>query len=622
MALDESQKQAVNHNKGPAMILAGPGSGKTTVITHRLKQLAEVHGVNPGKILVITFTKMAAVQMKERYLKLCNAKNSDITFGTFHAVFFMILRSVCGYKASDIVKTSEQRALIKMQLMARGINVQDESAFIHDVMSEIAKVKGMNVDVESYEANSCDRDLFKEFYVRYDELLKNERKVDFEDMMVSTLNVLKTRKDVLSIWQNRYEYILVDEFQDAAPVQFDIVRLLGEKHNNIFVVGDDDQSIYGFRGAAPDVMKAFEREYKDVKIYHLSMNYRCSGNIVKAATHIINQNKNRFYKDLKAFNHDGEKVRMLRCRDVSGESEQIAVMVEEYLRENEGNIAILTRTHSGAKEIVTRLQSRGINISQNSKSESVYNHWIALDIVAYIKIALGSDDRGDYMRVINKPLRYIDRMFFDKPRVCQEQVIKAMELVGQKELAKVYSEFYNDLRLVRGMPPFAGFNYIFKKMGYERYLMDYSKENGTKYEELTKIVGKLADSIKDCESYEMWLELVKNDSATENDAKYKMHKNSDMKNDNSQESRVIINTMHGAKGLEYDTVIIPDVNEGITPYSKAVTESGLEEERRLFYVAMTRAKTRLIIVYADERYNKYVQPSRYARELHHHKSCI
>ncbi|MBQ4283510.1 MAG: ATP-dependent helicase [Lachnospira sp.] len=614
MVLDEAQKNAVEHNKGPAMILAGPGSGKTTVITHRLKQLTESYGVKPEKILVITFTKMAAVQMKERYLGLCGIKTSKITFGTFHAVFFMILRQVYGYKATDIIRTGEQRAMIKMRLMAKGINVQDENGYIHDIMSEIAKVKSGDYDLDTYQATSCETELFKEFYRAYGDMLESERKVDFEDMMVSTLEVLKERPEVLSQWQNFYEYILVDEFQDASPVQFEIVKLLGAKHMNIFVVGDDDQSIYGFRGAAPDVMKAFEKEYRDVKIYHLNINYRCSGNIVKAATSIINKNSNRFYKDLRAYNEAGEKVRIVRCGSMEEQNEKIAAMLQDIIRNTEDNVAVLTRTHFQSRDIILMLEKKGIKFALGKHRENIYSHWIAVDIEAYIKIAMGSHDRGDYLRIINKPIRYIDRMFFRSPIVEPKQIVQDMDSVSQSNVKIIFEEFMNDINMIRNMPPFAGFNYILKKMGYEIYLKEYAKENAVKFEELQCVVEQLAESFKVSATYDMWLEKVSLGLREMN------HKESASKEGILE--RIVFNTMHGAKGLEYDRVIIPDVSEGIAPYSKALSEDALEEERRLFYVAMTRARKELTITYADIRHNKYVQPSRYVRELHHSKSCV
>ncbi len=615
MALDSWQQAAVMHNRGPAMILAGPGSGKTTVITHRLVNLTEELKINPKKILVITFTKMAAVQMKERYLKLCNSNTTEITFGTFHAVFFMILKCVCGYKATDIIRTSEQRALVKMHLMARGISVQDENTFVHDVMSEIGKVKGSFTDVTGYISSSCEQELFKELYNCYEELLRGQRKVDFEDMMVSTLKILREREDVLKTWQDLYDYILVDEFQDAAPVQFEIVKLLGEKHNNIFVVGDDDQSIYGFRGAAPDVMKAFEREYEDVKIYNLDVNYRCTGHIVKSATAVINKNTNRFYKNLRAFNSDGDKVKLMRSKDIEQESACLVQVVEQLLEKTDYSIAILTRTHTGAKELAGRLESKGVRIRGGKKKSSVFQHWIALDIASYIRIATACGNRADYLRVINKPMRYIDRMYFAKEDISVETIMESIIKVGQKELLDEFKRFVEDMQCVGNMSPFAGFNYILKKVGYEAYIKEYAKDTGIAWDVLADTVNKLSDSIKACYSYSEWLKHMEQDGT---DRKY------DNCNDrvSSQEERVVFNTMHGSKGLEFDVVIIPDVNEGIIPYSKAVTKESLEEERRLFYVAMTRAKKQLIISYTDMRYNKYVQPSRYIRELHHSKSCV
>ncbi len=646
MALDKEQLSAVEHFKGPAMILAGPGSGKTTVITHRLKKLTQEYGVKPEKILVITFTKMAAIQMKERYLKLCKLAESDITFGTFHAVFFMILRQVRRYKVADIVTTSQQRDCIRMKLRAKDINVQDEQAFISDILSGIAKLKGYQKGEAGYISSGSDNELFMDLYGGYERFLESEHKVDFEDMMLSTYEILSRQKDILGQWQDRYEYILIDEFQDASPIQFEIVRLLAQKHNNIFVVGDDDQSIYGFRGAAPDVMKKFvdisqgsrvgesghesqgsrvgesgheKQESEEVKVYKLNTNYRCTGNIVKAATRIINMNKNRFFKDLKASREDGGNVIIHKFKDVQAQADEIARQIICQLNNEKGTIAVLTRTHMGAKEIIQRLTDKGVNINMNSGKntgykDNIYNHPVTLDLAAYVSIASGDMDRGNYLRVINKPMRYIDRMFFDNPTVCRQEIINKMYEVKNQQIIMAFKEFCKDMDIISTMSPYAGIMYILKKMGYEKYI--YELRSQYKHNDNTRdIVFNLMKDAKSCISYKEFLDIIKQGQEDESKKgmvceKYK------------EEGRLTFLTMHSAKGLEFETVYIPDVSEGVVPCSKATDETALEEERRLFYVAMTRAKEKLVISYADKRYNKYVQPSRYIRELHHCRSCI
>lgn len=612
MELSISQKAAVEHYKGPAMILAGPGSGKTFTITHRLMYLTKEKGVLPENILVITFTKKAAVQMKDRYLKLIGESTSQITFGTFHAVFFMILKSYCNYKAEDIVTVGQQRDIVKMFLRSKSVVVHNESVMTDDILSEIAKVKSMGGIGEGYTASSCETSLFKEIYAEYVHQMRDWHKVDFEDMMIKTLELMVKDKGVLEKWQDRYEYILIDEFQDASPVQFEVMKLLADRHKNIFVVGDDDQSIYGFRGATPGVMREFGEYYKGLAVYHLNVNYRCTSNIVNAATHIIDMNINRFPKDLKAFNKAGEEVVIAGYGSLDTACLEVAYMIADDIKGRSGSTAVLTRTHNGAKNLVMALSKIGVKVSGAGKSESIYSHWIADDICAYIRIAIGVGHRSDYLRVINRPKRLIGRTFFTDEYVDRKRCLEHMLSLHNKDVYRCFKEFCDDCDYVRHSAPYMGLLYIRKKMGYDKYLEEYALTHGGNVKELYGIIGQLQESLRSVGSYEKWLDMVHIQTG--------MEKNGLVK-ESTDDERVIIATVHSAKGLEFDNVYIWDVSEGIMPYSKATSEQELEEERRLFYVAMTRAKNRLVICYGKERYSKYVQPSRYVRELHKWHNC-
>ncbi len=639
MALDEAQQAAVNHYSGPAMILAGPGSGKTTVITNRVMKLISSYGVPPDKILVITFTKKAALEMKSRYLKLAGQRETDVTFGTFHAVFFMILRNVKGYKAEDIVKTSEQREFVNMFLRAKGIVVRDQQAFVEDIISEIAKVKsGIEAEksagketkdeagkaagketkneketaaekgayIENFKSSSCENELFDELYEEYARLLKSEHKVDFEDMLADAYRLLSENEDILEAWQRRYEYVLIDEFQDSSKVQFSIVKMLCAVHRNIFVVGDDDQSIYGFRGAVPAVMKDFIEYYKDAAVYRLNTNYRSTDTIVKAATAVINGNKQRFFKDLRAFNKAGAVIEVIEFNNIEEEGKYIAKVIEETTP----TIAVLTRTNAGAAGIVKRLIRRGVEVDYRERKRGVFGHWIAEDIKAFLRIALGENNRIDYIRIVNKPSRHISRVFFTEEIVDCGKVADNMRVVGQDKLAQDFCLLAEDLQYAAGLNTYGAFTYIRKKIGYEQYLKQYASNQCIDERKLFQVLDELQATTVDCGNIGQWLEMA--ERSIDN-----------MENKTSMDRQTVKNsgdgvsflTMHGAKGLEFDTVFIPDVNEGVVPYDKAVLKEAVEEERRIFYVAMTRAKKKLVICYTKERYNRYVQPSRFLREL-------
>lgn len=603
MALDQVQEKATRHVNGAAMILAGPGSGKTTVITHRIWNLIKENHIEEKKILVITFTKMAAKQMQERFLKLCNKSQSEVVFGTFHAIFFRILKEVFHYHANDIIKEKEQWRFIKNQVSFHAISVQDETSLITDILSEISKVKAKKIDIQNYISFSCDEDVFRCVYNEYQYMLKQEHKIDFEDMMIITLEVLKNKKDVLNNWQNKYDYILIDEFQDAAPVQVQIVQLLCEIHKNIFVVGDDDQSIYGFRGAAPSVMKDFITIYPEALIYNLNINYRSNRYIVEMATHLINHNQDRFYKDLQAFHSYCDKVDIKQCKHIAEQNQYIMDIIHQWKE-----VVILTRTNSSAANMIKMLEHQGIEVQSSTHKEDLSKHWITLDIDSYIKIANGSRRRCDYLRIINKPYRAISRDYFTEDIVYFEKIKMNIKQKECKDKLKELYQLEQDIKFIQNMTTYAKINYIRKGMGYEGYIKNYCNEQGIDSKPFIKILDHIQECAREISSHDEWMQCI---STNQKD------KNEILKDTTYQDIKyhVQVCTMHSCKGLEFDNVLLIDVNEGMIPYSKTDTKEELEEERRLFYVAVTRAKQRLFISYLNKRYDRTLQPSRFIREL-------
>ena len=279
MSFNEAQISAINHNSGPAIVLAGPGSGKTTVITMRTKKLIEYYNVDPSKILVITFTKMAANEMKERFFKLMDGKKPPVTFGTYHAVFFTILKHAYNYNAKNVIREEQQREYIKRMISKYDLEIEDENELVSSVLGEISQLKGSRINPEVYYSINCPEDIFRSIFYEYDRELKRNRLIDFDDMLVYCYELLSKRPDILLAWQSKYHYILVDEFQDINKVQYDVIKLLVEKSRNIFIVGDDDQSIYGFRGAKPEIMLDFTKDFEDAAKINLDINYRSTSNI-------------------------------------------------------------------------------------------------------------------------------------------------------------------------------------------------------------------------------------------------------------------------------------------------------------------------------------------------------
>lgn len=607
---NKAQLNAINHYKGPAMVLAGPGSGKTTVITHRIKNLIEQYNISPSQILVITFTKMAATEMKERFLKLTNNRYLAVTFGTFHAIYFTILKHAYNYNAANIIRQSKQIEFITSLIDNYELEFNNKEEFVQKILSEISFVKGQRI--KEYTSVNCPPKVFEDIFNKYNQMMARKRLIDFDDMMGYCYELFDKRKDVLEAWQNKYEFILIDEFQDISDIQFDVVRQLAAKYRNIFIVGDDDQSIYGFRGARPQIMMGFQNIYKDLKRIDMNTNYRSTSNIVNAAKSLIDINKERLYKDINTINPIGDKVYINICENTGIESDYVVKQIKQLIESKEdikySDICILVRTNSGAGLIVQSLVKECIPFAIKEKLLNVFEHWIAKDIIAYIKISLGSRDRSDYIRIINKPLRYLNRMAFSSQPVDISCVRRFY--ADKLYMQDIIDNFVYDIKLISNMTPFAVINYIRKGIGYDNYLKEYAVEYNADYEELERIIEEITDSVKAVKSWDMWFDYIE---------KYtrKLSENGNDNSDNNMEIKdeVTICTMHASKGLEYKVVFVLDVNENVIPYKRAVLESEIEEERRLLYVAMTRAKVKLYLCCVNKRYDKKMEISRFIGEL-------
>lgn len=622
MHVSVTQQQAISHYKGPAIVLAGPGSGKTTVITHRIKHLIEECKVLPADILVITFTKMAAEEMRQRFSKLTGAKYSSVTFGTFHSVYFKILKHTYNYRANCIIKHSEQIAVIQDLTDREKLSVRDKNEFAESIISQISKVKSDGSDIDNYVPPDCTCEFFRKAYNEYSSYLKQRLLLDFDDMILTCLKLLKERKDILDIWQNKYRYILIDEFQDICNSQFDVINLIAQKERNIFIVGDDDQSIYGFRGADPGIMMGFKSVYPEAVQINLNTNYRSDGNIVYAARSVIDNNKNRFYKDIEAFNENKRKVLVKEFNDADSECLYVVGTIkeavydidskEEYdgheqdrIRSQEySDFGILTRTNTGMSKVIQKLIEHNVPFITREKVNNIFEHWIAYDIEAYLNIAAGRHGRKDVIRIINKPVRYIKRESMNNGSDALKSMLEYYN--GNTPKIKVIEDFIFGINIMSNMSVFAAINYIRKGFGYESYLKQYADENGCDADELVDFLDQIQDSAREYNSVSGWLEFVKNFRKDISDTNY---------NKEVKSNAVNVCTMHGSKGLEYKNVFILDANEGNIPYSKAVIDDEIEEERRMFYVAITRAKESLCICYTKMGRNKQVEKSSFLEEM-------
>lgn len=603
MQFNKAQIQAIQHNKGPCMVIAGPGSGKTTVLTHRVRYLIDRCGVKPSDILVITFTKAAAEQMKFKFKGLSEGRSSAVTFGTFHAVFFTILKAAYNYSARCIITPQVQHEFVKDQIHRLELEYDDEKEAVDGVLSEISRVKGEAVNIDEYESRCIPPQSFRIIYMAYDDMLVRKHLIDFDDMIVQCRELLMQREDYRRAWQNKYKYILIDEFQDINKAQFDVVWILADEYRNLFVVGDDDQSIYGFRGSAPQIMLDFNKYYSDAVRIDMCINYRSTGNIVFASRAVAEENEHRYYKDITTYNSQGDTVSVYEFNSLNDEK---AFLVSEIRRLIDtgiaaDDIAVLSRTNVIGNMYMSRLESDGIPCCDYSVVQDIYEHWISKDILTYIRIALGSRERIDFLRIINKPLRYISRSYITQPAD-----INALKrgYEGNEQMSKQVEKLVSDISMIRSMSPFAAVNYIRKGVGYDEYIRNYIYEHKADKEELYNVLDELAHRASQYMSLSQWLDGI---------VEYIRQCDKDRQNNTADGVHML--TMHGSKGLEYKIVLVMDACEGIIPYNKSILDEQIEEERRLFYVAMTRAKEKLYLLYPKQRYNKDTTRSRFIEEL-------
>lgn len=604
-SLNASQSEAVSHSTGPALVLAGPGSGKTLVITKRIENLIKKQGISPSNILVITFTRTAARQMRERFFAMMGEGHPPVTFGTFHAIFFSILKHAYHYTSKNIIREEQKYRFLEEVTSQMHLEYEDGPEFFTDLLSEISLVKNEGIAIGNYYAKNCAAEVFREIYARYGQKLRQARLLDFDDMLVYTLELFREREDILSLWQRQYPYILIDEFQDINALQFEIIRMMARPGNHLFAVGDDDQSIYRFRGAKPELMLQFPKIYPQAKILRLDVNYRCAPEIVQASGQLIGHNAQRFQKNVHTGKNHSGAVEFCLHQDQRAECKAVMESIQQW--EAKGvpyhEMAVLFRTNTQPRMMMRQMMNTGIPFAAKDKIPNLYDHWASRDILTYIRIALGSRERKDFFKIMNRPSRYIGRDSLEDRNV---DFANWMQYYREKPwIAKRIARLEYDLRLLGGMGPFAAVNYIRNGIGYDEFCKEYAKQCHIAEEDALQVLDELRESAREYPSYEAWFSHME---------AYKEELLRQAKEDQAQADGVALATLHSAKGLEYEVVHIIDVNEGIMPYQKAVLDQDLEEERRMFYVGMTRAKSHLYLHSIQEQGGKKKEISRFIQE--------
>lgn len=604
MNFNPYQIKAINHTYGSMLVIAGPGSGKTAVTINRVRHLMSI-GIPASNILTVTFTRAAADEMSDRFSQICRGCDQPV-FGTFHSVFLMMLRHYGTYTHIHIVSEREKRYFLKSEIHRYRLETDDEEQVISDIISEISLIKNSMLDISLYTDSCIDDDIFRCVYADYNHMLKNSDWVDYDDILLNTYTLLVNNPYILDYWQHRFQFILVDEFQDVNAIQYNILRLLCFSHNNIFAVGDDDQCIYKFRGSSPAIMKQFMKDFPDCSTVFLDINYRCDKQILQPATNLIKHNDDRLEKDISA-------VRNCRSSDVFSiieypdQTTQYDDISERILNLHKAGLdfsqmAILIRSFHDSPLISKHLALSDIPFTIFGRKPSKYEHFIYKDICAYLKCSLKTAGRTELLRIINRPARYISRL-----AIPDADILTCMKAIknyyaADPSTCKRIDLLCSQLSFMVRLPARAAVEYICKAVGYESFLSEYAIDHNISRSSLMDILNDIKQLSARCSSAENLLELI-------ND-----HGSGNFPTDTDPDA-VNIMTMHASKGLEFDTVFLPNINKNIMPVSRCSSHDMLPEERRLMYVAMTRAKCHLHVSFVHSIRGKHFRPSIFIDEI-------
>ena len=614
MKLNRGQDEAIKHGNGPCMVLAPPGSGKTLIVTERTRYLIEESGVRPDQILVITFTRFAAREMKERFERLTAGKNYPVTFGTFHSIFYGILKCAYGIGANNLMSEKESSVLLQEVLDQTDIEstpeVEDEEELVRDLLREVGMVKNGLCHLKDFHSKYLTQDEFAEVFRSYEHQKKELKKFDFDDMLVQCYALFRKKPEILQGWQKRFQYILIDEFQDINRVQYEVIRMLAAPRYNLFVVGDDDQSIYGFRGAKPELMLYMKQEFPSLRTISLTVNYRSTEFITGAAARVILHNDTRFYKRVQSFRGRGQNVHVQEVLDEQEEAQYVTEEIQKKLDQGikPGEIAVLFRAAVQARMISEILSEHRIPFEMRDYVTNFYRHFIVKDMMAYLQLAAGKRDRSLFLTICNRPLRYLARNSMENRQVNFEELRKFY--CDKDWMLDIIDQFDVDVRMMKNMAPYAAIQYIRKKIGYDDFLKEYAEKHQISWKQLMDVMAELEERSKNFKSYDEWeIHIAKyTQELEEQQAKARKIKG-------ERENKVQLMTIHSAKGLEFEDVFVIHANEGAIPHQKAEKKDEIEEERRLFYVALTRAKNNLCISYITQKNGNSIKPSRFVEEL-------
>lgn len=661
-AMNDAQKEAVTHGEGPLLVLAGPGSGKTFTITQRIFYLLEELHIPPEQILVITFTKAAALSMQSRFREQSKLLY-PVNFGTFHSCFYHILRQSYMLQQHKIATEAEKRAIVS-HLLACNLSENLDKEMASRFLQAFSFYKNTNDELGAKNKLPMEhQEDFQQMFQAYEQERERRRMLDFDDMVYQCRKLLREDAGLRTYWQRRFSHILMDEFQDINPMQYEVVKLLAGEGGQLFAVGDDDQSIYGFRGSKPACLQQYQEEF-GAKMVYLSLNYRSTPDIVQASLKVISENRQRFEKKLTSAQKSSEVSNMVSLKAFEEREEQytyLAQKLSDFIKIWElpertelepknslpESIAVLFRTNSYMQGFAAKLNRMGIPYTMKEKMTSIYDHFIVKDIMAYLQLAEGEGGREHLLRILNKPLRYLSREALGQQNTEQQgmknQVLRhqnleqpdslgimlegmlgyyrnAQDIAYRKERISAIERLKKDFAIIKNRPLYLKVQYILKGMGYEKYLKDNAGEDAEKWQEYQEIIEWICAEAKECENLSEWLNAKKSYEKSLKEMQEKKDNerrkdNKERKEDTQDNARIQLMTVHASKGLEFDHVWIPDCNEKVFPHGNMPDAAACEEERRIFYVAMTRAKKSLELLYLTGTKERPRLPSRFLNPL-------
>lgn len=604
MHLDKNQLKAVKANERNVLVVAAPGSGKTTVIINRIKYLVDEVGVYPSNIIVITFTKAAALNMKNRYINTFHKESSPF-FGTFHGLFYKILlREGANI---NIIEGYITNKIIEGVLRKYSDEVNEDR--VKEAVNNISLFKTSGENINDFKP-SIAKDIFMECYDAYDKYKKENNLWDFDDLTIKVLELFKNNKRIREGYKRVFKYILVDEFQDCDDLQIEFLKLMTEgEENSLFAVGDEDQCIYSFRGSKPEYMVSFDKTFKSAKKYYLHINYRSNKNIIESSKKVISFNKERNKKDIQWYK---DKDGIILCKGVYDEriqGDEISGKIRAFYNKSsyryKENI-VLYRTNMEAMSVIDSFIRNKIPFTLLDKEYNFFNHFICKDLLSYLSLAMNPYDREAFINIINKPFRYVSKTSIAYIREYKYEKDTFDILIEKDDTPpfqrKKLDELKRDFNYIKKSSLSSGIQYIVTDMGYIDYLKTYTERFGGNIEDLEEIVEEFKMSAS---SFKIIFEFFEHVD--------EVGKKIEESKRNKTDDRVLLSTIHGVKGMEFENVFLINCNEDTMPHSSS-KEENIEEERRLFYVGITRAIDNLFLFVPKMRKGKFRDASRFIEE--------